>query len=188
MGRVPTFSVKWKKAEKAIIKFYKASIQGIEGTGVKSGCLELEVNLRIAERRLLQGGFDLVALTPVQGVHMAKRHNSFRRSHSHRKTELRGIKWSYFHSPCLKKRPLAPAGLHREVCDQHRSQLQCQGRDLCLEGPCSDTVSEAGPVNVQWMSHFTPHVLMWIDCTVILLGLCSETKLYAMSRVRSSSF
>lgn len=78
MGRVPTFSIKWKKAEKAIIKFYKASIQGIGGTGVKSGGLELEVSPRIAEKRLLHGGFDLAALTPVQGVHMAKMHNCFK--------------------------------------------------------------------------------------------------------------
>lgn len=95
MGRVPTFSIKWKKAEKTIIKFYKASIQGIRGTGVKSSCLELEVNPRIAEKRLLQGGFEIAALTLVQGMHMTKRHKVeelLQRSHSHRKREMGGIK------------------------------------------------------------------------------------------------
>jgi len=48
----------------------------VGGTGVKSSCLELEVNPRIAEKRLLQGWFDLAALTPVQGMHTAKRHKN----------------------------------------------------------------------------------------------------------------
>lgn len=74
MGRVATFSIKQRKAEKAIIKSYKASVQSIGGTAVKLDCLDFEVNPRIAERRLLQGGFDLAALTLVQGMHVTKTH------------------------------------------------------------------------------------------------------------------
>lgn len=133
MGRVPTFSIKWKKS-------WKSNNQGIGGTGVKSVCLELEVNPRIAEKRLLQGGFDLAALTPLQGVHMAKRHRLeelLQRSHSHRKRELGGIKWSCFHSPRLERRPTAPAG-KRSLwpvpfrASVHRAET-CVGRDLASQ-------------------------------------------------------
>lgn len=121
MGRVPTFSIKWKKGEKAIIEFYKANIQDIRGTGVKSGCLELEVNPRIAEKRLLQGGFDLAALTPVQGMHMAKRHKLeelLQRSHSHRRREL----GEGPHSP-QSEEAVTPHYMHRVAYCSHIGQL-----------------------------------------------------------------
>lgn len=53
-------------------KSLKSNSQVVGDTGVRSGYLDLEANPILAKKRLLQRGFDLAALTPVQACRWKK--------------------------------------------------------------------------------------------------------------------